>query len=453
VAFGLDDVHRVISFRARLCRQAEATAFQAWLETAFRCWQNRLIIQGTVGQETGHVDFALTPDQQRLQQRCLALAADFAARSADHDRDASHPTENYDRLRSEGFLALTVPRQYGGQGASFLDHTIAYEALGQGCPATALAFNMHASVVMPLLESPEVTPDTKQYLADLVVRDKKLIGGNFSEPGTTSLIGERPLGVRARLVDGGYSVTGRKMFASMLEVADYVVVLAYPETATAPSAGMMLMIPPDAPGRRVDANWDTLGMRATRSDSLILEDCRIPSRAMVYQSDDIRPFRSAYANWFWGSYTAVYLGLAVAAYDEVIRLVKARQPQGYAQPLAWHPDVRRHVAVMSADLEAARLSTYRSAWLRDTQGPTAEAAAALFRAKYAVGTAASRITRTALTLGGAHGIFKGSRLEQLFRDGALAEIQPPPSDFCLWNMGLFELGLDPAELLPPPRPA
>ena len=69
-----------------------------------------------------------------------------------------------------------------------------------------------------------------------------------------------------------------------------------------------------------------------------------------------------------------------------------------------------------------------------------------------VGEAVSRITRMALTLGGAHGIFKGSRLEQLFRDGALAPIQPPQADFCLFNMSLFELGLDPADLIPPLRP-
>jgi alkylation response protein AidB-like acyl-CoA dehydrogenase len=97
--------------------------------------------------------------------------------------------------------------------------------------------------------------------------------------------------------------------------------------------------------------------------------------------------------------------------------------------------------------------TYRSAWLSDTEGPTPETTAALYRAKYVVGEAVSRITRTALTLGGAHGIFKGSRLEQLFRDGALAPLHPPPSDFCLYNMGLYELGLDRADLLPPLKPA
>jgi alkylation response protein AidB-like acyl-CoA dehydrogenase len=398
------------------------------------------------------VDFDVTADQQRLQDKCRELAADFATRSAAHDRDASHPTENYDRLRAEGFLALTVGKEWGGLGASFLDHTIAYEALGAGCPSTALAFNMHASVVMPLLLSPEVTPETKRRVADLVARDRKLIAGNFSEPVTTSLVGARPLKAQARRIDGGYCVTGRKMFASMLEAADYVLVMAYPEEATSPSAGIILLLPPDAEGRKVDANWDVLGMRATRSDSLVLDECRLPESAAVFRSDDMRRFRHDHLNWFWGSYTPVYLGVAQAAFDELRRVVHGRQPEGYSQPLAYHPDVRRHVAEMSADLEAARLITYRSAWLSDMEGPTADTTAALYRAKYAVGEAVSRITRTALTLGGAHGIFKTSRLEQLFRDGALGPLHPPPSDFCLYNMGLYELGIDPEDVLPPLKP-
>jgi alkylation response protein AidB-like acyl-CoA dehydrogenase len=73
---------------------------------------------------------------------------------------------------------------------------------------------------------------------------------------------------------------------------------------------MLFLVPPDAPGRNVDPNWDTLGMRANRSDSLLLDDCRVTDSAVLYRSDDIRPFRLAYLNWFWGSYTAVYLGLA-----------------------------------------------------------------------------------------------------------------------------------------------
>ncbi|MGH7097329.1 MAG: acyl-CoA dehydrogenase family protein [Stellaceae bacterium] len=398
------------------------------------------------------MDFRLSPAQQRLQQKCRELAADFATRSAAHDREASHPVENYDRLRADGFLALTIGREWGGAGASFLDHTIAYEALGQGCPSTALAFNMHASVIMPLLESPEVSNKTKRRLAALVVAERKLIAGNFSEPVTTSLIGERPLQARARRVAGGYRVNGRKMFASMLEAADFVLVMAYPDEATTPAAGIILLLPRGAEGRRVEANWDVLGMRATRSDSLILDECLLPEEAAVFRADDMRPFRQTYLNWFWGSYTPVYLGVAQAAFDELRRVVHARRPEGYAQPLAYHPDVRRHIAELGADLEAARLVTYRSAWLSDSEGATAETTAALYRAKYVVGETVSRVTRTALTLGGAHALFKTARLEQLFRDGALGPLHPPPADFCLSNMGLYELGLDPAEVLPPLKP-
>ncbi len=280
------------------------------------------------------MDFRITEEHRQLRERCLALAAEFATRSAEHDRDGSHPIENYRRLADAGFLALNLPTQWGGAGVGLFGHTLAFEALGQGCPSTALAFNMHASVVMPIIASAEASSDAKRHIADLVVRGKKLIGGNFSEPGTTSLLGERPLAARARRIDGGYSVTGRKMFASMLEAADYCMVMAYPEEATSPHAGILLLVPRDAAGRSVNANWDTLGMRATRSDSLILDGCHLPDSAVVFRSDDIRPFRLAHLNWFWGSYTAVYLGVAQAAYDELRRVVKARQPAGYAQPLA-----------------------------------------------------------------------------------------------------------------------
>jgi hypothetical protein len=150
---------------------------------------------------------------------------------------------------------------------------------------------MHTSVVIPLLQSAEVSAEAKRRLADLVVNERKLIAGNFSGPVTTSLIGERPLKTRASRVDGGYRITGRKMFASMLEAADFVLVMPYPDWATSRSAGIILMLPREVDGRSVDPNWDVLGMRATRGDSLILDECWLPDSAALFRSDDTRPFR------------------------------------------------------------------------------------------------------------------------------------------------------------------
>jgi alkylation response protein AidB-like acyl-CoA dehydrogenase len=398
------------------------------------------------------VDFQISEDQRRLQQRCRELAADFATRSGEHDRDGSHPSENYDILRREGFCGLNIPKKFGGMGHGLLGHTLAFEALGQGCPLTVLSFNMHLSITGPLMTSAAVPDETKEMVARLAVEERKLIAGNFSEPSSTGLIGERPLATRARKVDGGYSITGRKMFSSMLQAADYCAVVTYPDEATNPAAALFLLVPRMAEGRSVIANWDTLGMRATRSDSLVLEACWVPDSAAVFRTDDFGDFRADFANWFWGSYTPVYLGVGIAAYNELLKVLWERQPQGYAQPLAYHPDVRRQVARMSVELEAARLMTYHSAWLSDTEGATPNTVAALFRAKYMVGEAVAEVTRAALNLGGAHAIFKGSRLELLFRDGAIAPIQTPPSDFCLYNIGLFELGLDAKDVLPPMKP-
>lgn len=395
------------------------------------------------------MNFQISPEDEQLRQRSRRLAQGFAARAAEHDREASHPLENYAALRREGFYGLNIPRDMGGEGVGLLGYSLAAEQLAQGCPSTALSFNMHVSIVGPLFESPEVSSATKDYLAALVVKQGKLIAGNFSEPSNSGLLATYKPATRATRVAGGYRLNGRKAFASMLEAADFCAVLVHPDEAASSAAAILVLVPREVAGRRVDQVWDTLGMRATRSDSLILEDCFVPEQAELYRVDDILPFIRNAANWLWASYTAVYLGVAAAAYDALRELVRQRVPKGYSQPLAYHADVRRRVAEMSVDLEAARLMTYHSAWLSDSQGPTQQTLAALFRAKYLVGEAVARITRTALTVGGAHALFKTTPIERLFRDGAVGAIQFPPSDFCLSSVGSLELGLDPREVMPP----
>src|SRR2546428_2702582 len=106
---------------------------------------------------------------------------------------------------------------------------------------------MHLSVVGPVLQSPLVPPATKERLAKMVVHEGKLIGGNFSEPTTSGLVGTAVPLTRARRVDGGYRITRRKAFASMIAAAHYRMVLAYPDEAPSPTARMPLPVPPEAP--------------------------------------------------------------------------------------------------------------------------------------------------------------------------------------------------------------
>ena len=117
------------------------------------------------------MEFHITEQQRDLQQRARCLAEDFATRAAQHDREASDPLENYAALRDAGFYGLNVPVELGGGGIGLLSWSLAAEELAQGCASTALSFNMHLSVVGPLMASPLVSPATKERLAKMVVHE------------------------------------------------------------------------------------------------------------------------------------------------------------------------------------------------------------------------------------------------------------------------------------------
>ena len=114
------------------------------------------------------MEFTVSLAQRELQERARRLAADFATRAAQHDRDASDPVENYAALRDAGFFGLNVPAELGGGGVGLLGWSLAAEELAQGCGSTALSFNMHLSVVGPMMESPLVPRATKERLAKMV---------------------------------------------------------------------------------------------------------------------------------------------------------------------------------------------------------------------------------------------------------------------------------------------
>jgi len=192
-------------------------------------------------------------------------------------------------------------------------------------------------------------------------------------------------------------------------------------------------------------------MRATRSDNVMLDNCFVPAD-MVFDDlliPSVGDFLATNESAINLPYTAVYLGVGLAVLRAITDNVRERQPKGYAQPLAYHPDIRHRVAKMSAELEAARWLLRYAAWLADQEGQTPAAQAAYFQAKYIVGEAVAAATRSALEVGGAHALFKGSAIERLFRDGATATIMQPSSDVCLAELSLYQLGLD-RNAVPPP---
>jgi alkylation response protein AidB-like acyl-CoA dehydrogenase len=267
----------------------------------------------------------------------------------------------------------------------------------------------------------------------------------ISEAGTTNLLySTRASSTQATRVDGGYVLNGRKAFASMMSSADSALICVHPDHVENPESVIMVVVPTDTSGLAIEPVWDTLGMRGTCSDNVLLENCFVPNEwafdELVVPS--IGDFLSTHESLINLPYTGVYLGLGLAALEAIKEIVSQRQPKGYTQSLAYHPDIRHRIGIMSANLESARWMLRYAAWLADDEGQSEATQLALFRAKYVVGEAVAAATRSALEMSGAHGLFKGSVVERLFRDGATATMMQPSSDVCLGQISLAELELD-----------
>ena len=396
------------------------------------------------------MNFELDPELQRIQKLARDLATDFATRAARHDQEGSAPDENYARLKEAGFYRLVAPKQYGGLGTGVLGWVVAAEELAQGCPSTAVSFNMHVATLATYLMKANFAESYKQRLADEIVRPDKLLAAILSEPGTTGLLPSTfACATQARKVDEGWRLNGRKGFCTMAQSADVINIFAHPEDSADPGTALSFLISPRSEGIRVENNWNTLGMRATRSDNLVLEDVFVPEGALYCVIPNAGIFVSESEPLYNLPYTAVYLGIAVGALEAAKQTVHQRIPRGYKQSLAYHPDIRRRIAQAGAQVEAARLMVRNCAWYLDREGQSPAVTASYFKTKYFVGETVAAVTRSCLEMGGAHGLFKGGKLELLFRDGVTATIHHPPSDYCLSEASIYELGLDRNKAQPP----
>lgn len=398
--------------------------------------------------------FGMSAEVQAVQAKARELAAAFAERASEHDRDRSAPVEHYARLREAGFYGLVIPKEFGGMGLSIQAWLAVAEELAQGCASTALAFNMHINATGAIMEHPMIPEAMKRRTAELVLREGKLMCTSVSEPATSSLLGPSYVpAVIARRVPGGYRLYGKKAFASMWEASNLAFLYARPEEGTAAQASIGFLAPTSGEGVTVQDVWDTMGMRSTRSQTVVLDGAFVPDDLVLHETDQfIHSFLIGGAAWSFGGYTGVYLGVGTGILNFAREFLSGRIAKGFDQPMGFHPDVRRRIGQMAAELEGARLALWQAGYLHETQGPSPATFLQFVRAKYLVGEAVAGAARHAATACGIHSLFKTHPLERMIRDAATAPIMPPNSDLCLSMLGLMEQGLNPDDAMPPLRP-
>jgi alkylation response protein AidB-like acyl-CoA dehydrogenase len=294
------------------------------------------------------------------RKRHVALAEELAAalreRAADHDRTAEFPYRNIDDLRDAGYLKLTVPRELGGLGGDLGDMAAAQERLATGCASTALTVNMHLSMAGQLARAWRTTGDERARRTLTEIADGRVfLAGATAEPGHALV---RSTGAKARKVDGGYLVTGDKTFGTGSAVMTHMTSMAeYREHPDGPHV-LVFRIPADSPGVRVlNGTWNTSALRATRSENIELRDVMVPEEN-VLTGFPVGTLDGSLLQTVWGwampTFAAVYLGVAVGAYEACVRDVLSR---GWEE----RPYVRASLAECEALIETSRALIDRTA--------------------------------------------------------------------------------------------
>lgn len=379
-----------------------------------------------------------TERQATFMAMADALAAEAAMRAELHDRENSFPFATFQALQRVGYLALTVPEEHGGHGANPLEVALAQERLARGDGAVALAATMHLGYVGMQAQTRSWPAALFARLCREVVAEGALINTAASEPDLGSPSRGGLPSTRAVRTAAGWRLNGRKSWTSLAPALRYFVVLAAVYDGGEPQRGSFL-VPSTTPGLRIEETWDNLGMRATASHDLVLEEVELPESALLPDEGA----RLAGEPRIWGIVTgAVYTGVAAAARDFAVQYARERQPNGISGPIAELQTVQHRVAEIELLLLQSRAVLYQTAELWLAHPEQHEALAwQLAAAKYLATNNAIKVTDLALRVVGAAGLSRTIPLERYFRDVRAGLGHPPMDDVALTQIGRAALGL------------
>jgi alkylation response protein AidB-like acyl-CoA dehydrogenase len=375
------------------------------------------------------------------------MLARFDERAPRHDRENSFFSEDFDELRASGYLLAAVPVELGGSGLRLAEVMRLQRQLAYHAPATAVAVNMHLYWTGLAADLARFGDDR----CDFVLReaaDGHVFAAGHGEAGNDA--GLFASTTQAVKVDGGWLVSGRKVFGSLSPVWTYLGFHAMDTSDPAAPRVIHGFLPRDAADYRIEKTWDALGMRATSSEDTVLDGAFVPDELVPV----VTGAGAAGADLFhlslfaWGllGFANVYIGAARRAYDLVVESARTRTSIGLSRTQAHHPEVQRGVAEMRMALEAVEgyLGSVCDDWTNGVDHG-ADWPLKIVSVKHFAVTRAFEIVDTALDLTGGAGLFKRNRIEQIFRDVRLGRMHPANRLAVHEIVGKAALGVDPDE--------
>ncbi len=372
------------------------------------------------------MDLNLTDEQRAVRE----MARDFAEREVaplakELDRTGRFPKELVSRMGELGLMGVAVPEAYGGSGMDHVCYALAMEEVSAACASTGVIMSVNNSLVCDPILRYGTEEQKRQFLTPLA-SGQKLGCFGLTEPSSGSDAAH--MDTTAERDGEDWVIDGAKNWITNGPEADLIVVFCNTDRAAGHRGVTAFIVPRGTPGFRTDPPDEKLGIHAALSCTVSFEGCRVPDRYRLGAVGE--GFKVAMSTLDGGriGIAAQALGIARAAFQKA--LAYSQERKAFGEPIAKLQAIQFKLAEMATRLDAARLLTWRAAWLKDRAGSdpklryTREAA----EAKLYASEMATFVTHQAMQVFGGYGYSREYDLERHYRDARITEIYEGTSE-------------------------
>jgi alkylation response protein AidB-like acyl-CoA dehydrogenase len=361
------------------------------------------------------MNYELTAEQNMILKMIREFADEEVAPGAlERDRTKEFPKEIFNKLSEMGVMGLPFPEEYGGGGADTVSFAIVTEELSRACGSTGITYSAHISLGGAPLYLFGTEEQKQKYLVPICTGESFGAFG-LTEPNAGSDAG----GTRTTAVenDGEFIINGSKCYITNASYAKHLAITAVTSGSGADKEISAIIVPTDAEGFKVIDNYEKMGLNASNTTELVMEDVHVPTEHLLgKKGEGFKQFLITLDGGRIGI-GAMAVGIAQAAYEKALQYAKERTQFG--RSLSQFQAIQFKLADMAMKIELARNMVYKAAWLKDQGKPFTKEAS---MCKLYASEICMEIADQAVQIHGGYGYMKDYHVERYMRDGKLTEI-------------------------------
>jgi butyryl-CoA dehydrogenase len=381
------------------------------------------------------VNLDLTDEQRLIRETARDFAdREIIPRARDNDRAERFDLELVQRIAEMGYLGAPVAEEYGGRGLDYISYGLVVEEIGRGDSSARTVVSVQTSLVAGSIEQWGTEPQKQEILPRLCSGEWLGCFG-LTEPGTGS--DAASVATRATRRNGGWSISGSKMFISLGNNAKVAMIFAQTDPDKKHRGVACFLVPTDRPGFTTQEIHGKLGLRASDTAELALDGVEVSDDEILGAVGD--GFKIAMSALDRGRYSvaAGCVGIAQGCVNESVKYAKERRQ--FDRPIASFQLVQELIAEMVVDTDAARLLVWRAGHLKDRKQPnTLETSIA----KYYATEAAVRCANNAIQVHGGYGYIDEYPVERYMRDARVTTLYEGTSQIQKLIIGRHATGIN-----------